>query len=507
MWALLVDGYRSEPDTDGSVKDEEAAGGAGDDLLTPAPGMNPSLNSVPASAPVNYAQLPGNWRRLLDVYFTYTHCWLPILDRDAVMEAALSYPPHGIPAVQIANVPSAYAELWAALALASFQDSDPTMGLAGACSGPLPKAIYSVARNMMPSEEKRFELPHLRAILLHSLVLMGQGSGLAAWMLIGTALRLGLHLRETGDLYSYGRPPSANAGHLAFAACFVLNTLASAYLGQPTFLSVDTKQLTQAIMAMGETAEDEAWVPISGDVTAAQASCPLRVFRQLYKMAQMLHNYRASTPTYPATNSSTGTTPRPTTQTLIAGLDPRFSFCNSLIVMGQQTTPAIPSASVLHACFLAVLTQCEPGHRASLLPSLRDVVESCVATFGPRGVPPVMVCLAGTALRSRHAVGIDASERARWERVAGLLRMVWTGSASGHNTHFQAAAADDGIPTTSYQETHGVLDIPLEQPGVLYDGAGAGTGAGWDGQGATQGAYDPFLGELGTPWPDGSYTM
>merc|ERR1712025_553920 len=99
------------------------------------------------------------------------------------------------------DVAPSYAELWAVLSLASFQDTTSSNPMQGSMS---PKQIYATARGLIPSEERQFELPHLRALLLHSLVLIGQGADLAAWMLVGTATRLAMFLRGTGALYSDG---------------------------------------------------------------------------------------------------------------------------------------------------------------------------------------------------------------------------------------------------------------------------------------------------------------
>ncbi|KAF4120850.1 Fungal Zn(2)-Cys(6) binuclear cluster domain [Geosmithia morbida] len=524
MWCLLVDGYRSEHDTDGSVMDDESTSIRGTSIGRTSIGSNDVLRIIPGprstlppelpdstrtsvatssssamSQQQPNAHLPTNWEHLVDVYFAYTHCWLPILDRETVMDAALSFPANGISTSQMANVPSMYAELWAVLALASFQDSDPMSNHdPTGPPNPCPHTIYSAARNMMPSEEKRFELPHLRALLLHSLVLMGQGSGLAAWMLIGTAVRLALHLRETGDLYTYGGQSSPSpAGHLAFAASLALNTLASAYLGQPTFLSVDTEQLTASINAMGNSSQDEVWASATGDVPPAQVN-PIKTFRQLYKMTQILSAHRA--------NSSSA---KPTTaQALIDCLDPEFSFCNSVIL--GRTTPTIPSAFVLHACFLTVLTQCEPGRRSSLLSSLREVIESCVSTFGPRGVPPVVVCLAGTALRSRHANRIEVGERSKWERVAGHLRMVWTGRTGGRGRLETPAAvsqssADSNLapatPAALHSDAGSILGMQLDANSVDFDMATATAGTLWVGEHTA--AHDPFLSDMGPTWLNG----
>jgi hypothetical protein len=519
---MLVDGYPSAPESsDTSAKDEDTATEADDGSRSQlgVPPLRSQLNTPPAEDGKDLrahaicqpnAQLPPNWRHLLDVYFAYTHCWLPILDKDAVISVAITFPPEGISAGQISDVPPAQAELWAVLALASFQDA--AYGDTLAAPSPLtPRNIYSIARNMMPSEEKRFELPHLRALLLHSLVLMGQGSGLAAWMLIGTALRLALHLRETGDLYAGDDGSTASPGTRAFAASLVLNTFASAYLGQQTFLSVDTQELSAAIDAMGQAGEAEPWTPIFGSGPPAEVN-PLQNFRQLYKIGQILSallragGWRS--------NQSQG---GPTTEDLIKCLDPNYSFCNS-VVLGSSTPP-VPSAFVLQACFLTTLTQCAPGHRASLLSSLREVVESCENQFGPCGVPPIIVCLAGTALRSRHADRMEVYERDKWERLAGPLRTVWIGRGSGHpsrpvppSSNTTTRSTDPGVrgqegetlvkPEMPRPDLGTLLDMQINPPCLTDPSLDGSSCVGWTDEQPM--GYDSFFGDLEYVWLDSS---
>src|SRR5690606_11506588 len=108
MWRMLVDGYPSAPESsDTSVKDEDTATEADDASRSHSgvPPLRSQLNTPPAEDGRDLrahavcqpnAQLPPNWRHLLDVYFAYTHCWLPILDKDAVISVALAFPPEGI---------------------------------------------------------------------------------------------------------------------------------------------------------------------------------------------------------------------------------------------------------------------------------------------------------------------------------------------------------------------------------------------------------------------------
>jgi hypothetical protein len=192
---LLSDGSEI-PGDNNSAEDSETDGDAAVDTQIPPPPPPPTTTTTEKR--MMDTSLPGNWRRLIEIYFSYTHCWLPIVSKDAIIATAQAFPAQGIPLNSTVDFPSAYAELWAVLALAAFQDASSQRRPASE-QRLSPQRIYFIARNMMPSEERRFELPHLRALLLHSMVLIGQGAALAAWMLVGTAVRLALPSGSTSS--------------------------------------------------------------------------------------------------------------------------------------------------------------------------------------------------------------------------------------------------------------------------------------------------------------------
>ncbi|POR31051.1 Quinic acid utilization activator-like protein [Tolypocladium paradoxum] len=205
-------------------------------------GKRPTCGRLPpASSAQSVARLPSNWRRLVDIFFTYADCWLPILDKDEVLKAAAGIPSEGITLGPSTALPPSYAERWPTLALASFQDAStqaapsPDIENHGSLS---PKEFYSISRSMIPSEEKQFDLPLVQALLIHS-VLMGQGAGLAAWMLVGT--------------------------------------------------SVDIEEVDSVVGALPE-GTDETWAPVTGldnSFATAMVASPLKNFRQLYKLTQL----------------------------------------------------------------------------------------------------------------------------------------------------------------------------------------------------------------------------
>lgn len=446
------------------------------------------------------ACLPGNWRRLVDIYFSYTHCWFPIVNKESIINTAQAFPAGGIPLQSMVDFPSAYAELWAVLALASFQDAaslspavEPRMS---------PQRIYFIARNMMPSEERRFELPHLRALLLHSIVLIGQGAGLAAWMLVGTAVRLALHLRETGELYATdgNADELVSPGALAFTACLVLNTFTSACLGQPTFLKVDISDIQAFVDTMRTVPGDEQWHTVpgigpSGEDAASSTLHPLRTFHQLYRFTQIL-----SISLDAEARREKDVVEDVTTEDLVKCLEPQFAFCSSVLYGGS--TPLVPSAFILQTAFLAITIHLVTGYRASLLSSLVEVIESCVSQFGTCGTPPIVVGMLGMVHRCGHIEKMHDGERQRWTATIESLRSVWRRPAMGVSP---AASTMDSFASMPQGHHHASSSVGVTSPdfmGMGFDGPHAfmavptpGSGymlPGNDGMGMPQRASEPF---------------
>lgn len=370
--------------------------------------------------------LPTNWRTLIDVYFTYTHCWLPIADKASITTAALEYPAEGI-LLGSPDIPPIYAELWAIFAMAAFQDPSDYLE-----SMTIPaRRVYSIARSLIPSEEKTFELPHLRALLLHALVLMGQGAELPAWLLIGTATRLSLHLKCTGQMQV---DTIGDAGHWILAACFILDTLASASLGYPSTFNSGSANMRET--------EDELrrW---QGDPTSD--TTPQRSLHQLYRfccfMGQRVEGNQSLLPT---------------TNDLVKSLDPEFSFCNSLL---GGSIPPSPSAYLIQLAFLAATIQLSgtTGIRTSLASNLIEAVEGCVSSFGSNGTPPIVVGLLGILRRSQHFVRLHETERVRWKSTVEGLRAVWNQQKEHVSFIKPTTAHQHGHPSKSELETSASL--------------------------------------------------
>lgn len=194
----------------------------------------PSQYHIDVSAPRKEGDplhLPANAWPLLDVYFTYTQCWLPILEKHDILRTAFRYSEAAMRVSPTAPGSGDHAALWAALTLASFQELSitATRQLTNLPENQAnPFDLYEAAKSLIPFEDGVHEIGHVQALLILSLVKLGQQDWVAAWMLVGQAVRISQLLRlddpsESNDGEAASRP-HGRTKHV-FSGCFVLETL------------------------------------------------------------------------------------------------------------------------------------------------------------------------------------------------------------------------------------------------------------------------------------------
>ncbi|KAJ5677840.1 uncharacterized protein N7477_003473 [Penicillium maclennaniae] len=178
-------------------------------------------------------QLPYNAWPLLDIYFSYTQCWFPILEKHDILRTAFQYTEGDVYMSRTAPGSGDHAALWAVLTLASLQDAsiEPAGDMDAHSNKSNPSQLYNTARNLIPSEVGPYEVGHVQALLILSLIKFGQQEWTAAWMLVGHAVRIALTLGL--DQLSFSGTPLRSseqekqvgrAKHV-FLGCFVLETL------------------------------------------------------------------------------------------------------------------------------------------------------------------------------------------------------------------------------------------------------------------------------------------
>lgn len=168
-------------------KSENHSNGQGAlNLLTTAArqrGPPPHTSSVhPLSAEdAEILKLPEQAWTLLEYYFAFTHAWLPITDKSAMLKLMYSWPTEGL---RLSACQAQHAELWSILALAVTQLP---------LDMPFLNSKYMKDRAwriLTSSDVDDLEIGHVRASLLVGLSHITEDHYIAGWIAIGFASRL-----------------------------------------------------------------------------------------------------------------------------------------------------------------------------------------------------------------------------------------------------------------------------------------------------------------------------
>ncbi|CAL5869965.1 uncharacterized protein PFLUO_LOCUS4198 [Penicillium psychrofluorescens] len=246
-------------------------------------------------------QLPPQTAHLLDIYFATTHSWFPIVAKHNILRASYLYANAPFSVASSSPGSGDHAVLWAILSYTITQSqttprADPTGVLS------LVKEYYAVSRSLIPSEKERYELGHVQALLLLTLVNMGIEDWNPAWLLCGQAhhMAVAMGLGASSDTQ---RSDEFKQGKAVFLGCFVVDSLLSFRLSRsPCMHSRD-------LGAVGLLEEDglEEWNSWSDLTGAPQGKNPprrgpllaLSCFNRLVELASVLNDARRSASTGP----------------------------------------------------------------------------------------------------------------------------------------------------------------------------------------------------------------
>ncbi|KAH8881474.1 hypothetical protein GQ53DRAFT_735224 [Thozetella sp. PMI_491] len=352
-------------------------------------------------------KLPSNHWRLLDIYFSYTHSWLPILEKQDIFQALYRYSSENAAALSPEDPSAAvYAELWAALALASFQDaashSQNVPGV-GEEASLCPEEIYQTARNLIPPGDATCQAGHVRALLLLALVNLGRDNVRSAWFLVGTAVQAFL----SATTEEHRGQPRLRA---VLIACFILDTIISATYRKPSHL--DAEELL-AIVPIPESALDEwqPWTSCDGFGPASPPSLQSRNPAHCLSTFNQLYCLLAVTRRHPEAGVATSL------QQAVQDPSPFRTF-----VLSPSLFPAsVPSPYVLRAVYLwATSITTNAVDQTSHL--ILETIEQYVASFGICGAPAIFTsCL--SLLAHHHTT--SRSDHERLESLQAKLMATW----------------------------------------------------------------------------------
>lgn len=244
---------------------------------------NPShqTNNIPTKGPsiVAAANLPESASNLLNHYFTYTHCWFPILSRPYTLKKLYEYRRSSKPTQPTS---ADLAVLWAVFAYSQQQMSRSMAdSLPGDAMDVTAAKMRHVARSLIPLETGNFESGHVQALLIMVLLDMGTGSWSSAWVLIGLAVRILLDKIES--LESLAKEWLAT-----LQGCFILDTLIAVRLERPPHLQSDHLKRTRFLDEDGHE-EWEPWQQGGREVTQSrEPSFTISCFNRLTDLCMIV---------------------------------------------------------------------------------------------------------------------------------------------------------------------------------------------------------------------------
>lgn len=222
---------------------------------TPDHGAQLPSQFLPSRSEANLLDFPYLASSLLSHYFTFTHCWFPILDRPHTLK---KFYEHTRSQNRIHSESPDLAYLWAIFAYVTQQRiSQSAPDLDGA---PTVHSMRAMARRCIPANDGPFSLGHVQAILILVLLDIGLGKWTSAWMAVGLAIR---GLLEIIDLSHDLRTRGIASKDLektwtgTLQGCFILETLISMRLRRPQHLQ---RELLERVQLLEEDGLEE-WEP------------------------------------------------------------------------------------------------------------------------------------------------------------------------------------------------------------------------------------------------------
>ncbi|KAE8443737.1 hypothetical protein EG329_001417 [Mollisiaceae sp. DMI_Dod_QoI] len=232
-----------------------------DSILSPS-NAHTAISIGTPGASVDISELPSETWHLIDVYFSYTHSWLPILEKHDLLRTSYQYSQTRGSSSMSGSGSGEHAALWATIAYAKYQHR--AINNIPRAMGPLVEMVwtaermYAQARSLIPNEEGTLELGHVQALLILTLANMGLGRYSRAWSLIGQAVRtaIDLQLDQPLDPVANLLKAKTRSKHVILG-CFALDTLIAARLNRKPHLRA------QDIDPIGLLEEDglEEWDP------------------------------------------------------------------------------------------------------------------------------------------------------------------------------------------------------------------------------------------------------
>ncbi|KAK4495814.1 hypothetical protein PRZ48_013082 [Zasmidium cellare] len=248
--------------------------------------FSPILGSFNQSHPETARlQLPTKAWSMLEDHFAFTQTWLPITEKHDILKLMYSYPAAGLPRNEA--ISSDHAELWSIMAWSAARSDGESRMEAYRCR--------DVARSLIP-KEANVSLGHVKALLILGLVDLSNGTLLPAWLTIGSAVRLLVHLTSRENT---GASLLGDRLKHTYLAAFVLESTIASRTGALAHLR------SEDITTIGPVIEDglDEWSPWQDPAESlGSEKCPARsisTFNELVRMALRRPRNLATSPQTP----------------------------------------------------------------------------------------------------------------------------------------------------------------------------------------------------------------
>lgn len=214
--------------------------------------------------------LPLNSWRLFDIFFTFTSCWLPLVERRHIFKIAESYQGNEKLYLKSRLERSSHSVLWAVMAYASFQDRSSRKNHTDTEEGALtPEQLLAIASSLITEPFEVASLEQAQALVLLSLINCGRGEFIRAWQQVGGAAS---SIRCLPDV---GSSPNSKA---IKSCCYLVDALVSARCGsRPHFAGENAPHID-----VDGVEEYERWTNRTDICGEANVQIPRAIPQRLY---------------------------------------------------------------------------------------------------------------------------------------------------------------------------------------------------------------------------------
>jgi hypothetical protein len=380
--------------------------------------------------------LPDNFWRLLDIYFAYTHSWLPIVEKEKILKICYSYPPEGLQIDPSAIGSGSHAELWSIFALAAFQDVPAARGPATETPEMLGAQMRKTARNLLPEDPSAFELGHVNSLIISILIDIGSRKFVPAWTTLGLAIRAAsLHEPKDKGLVS-------DKSKATVLGCFILETFLAVELRKmPSFRRDQAMQ----IGFLDEEGMDEwqPWVGCEGFGTSAidagsaakRSHSPMlakSTFNQLVKLCYGINDHAVGQICNIQTNEE---------QYLydwIQNFPKSFGPLHSL-----RVNESTPQRLNLFLAYLFTRAVCSPQSYSNAVDEALGVFDHYSSALGHPTMPPIFQLFLDTF---QQCPSMDGLGQNRLAGIRSRLVKLWEPRSGAENVFSPSASSLFAVP-------------------------------------------------------------